>query len=105
VLVGIIVVKVVPTFSEFYSSFGAQLPLSTRVIVAVSDFVRVQLWPLLRPSWSGVRLFGVDPRPGQRARFDRLVLRLPGVGPSMHKFATSQLARTLATLLAAASHW
>ncbi|MDH4066737.1 MAG: type II secretion system F family protein, partial [Acidobacteriota bacterium] len=32
-LVGIIVVKVVPTFSDFYSSFGAQLPLSTRIIV------------------------------------------------------------------------
>src|SRR5689334_21063477 len=40
VLVSIIVVKVVPTFAEFYSSFDAQLPLSTRIIVAVSDFVR-----------------------------------------------------------------
>ena len=38
-------------------------------------------------------------RADERARFDRLLLRLPGVGPSIHKFATSQLARTLATLL------
>ncbi len=38
-------------------------------------------------------------RPGQRERFDALLLRLPGVGPTARKFATSQLARTLGTLL------
>src|SRR5687768_16920957 len=43
VLVGVIVIKVVPTFSDFYSSFNAQLPLSTRMIVAVSDAVRANL--------------------------------------------------------------
>src|SRR5690349_10172078 len=43
VLVGIIVVKVVPTFAEFYTSFDAQLPLSTRIIVGLSDFVRANL--------------------------------------------------------------
>ena len=36
---------------------------------------------------------------GQQARFDRLILRVPGVGPMARKFATSQMARTLATLL------
>ena len=38
-------------------------------------------------------------RPGQRARLDRLLLGLPWVGPAAKKFATSQAARTLATLL------
>ena len=38
-------------------------------------------------------------RPGQRERFDQLVLRLPGLGGIARKFATSQAARTLATLL------
>jgi type IV pilus assembly protein PilC len=36
---------------------------------------------------------------GQRRRFDRWVLRVPAVGSTVRKFATSQLARTLATLL------
>ena len=40
VLVSIIVLKVVPAFSDFYESFNAQLPLMTRVIVGISDFVR-----------------------------------------------------------------
>src|SRR5262245_22283948 len=44
VLVGIIVIKVVPTFAEFYTSFDAQLPLSTRIIVSLSDFLRAQFW-------------------------------------------------------------
>lgn len=100
VLVGIIVIKVVPTFSDFYGSFGAQLPLSTRIIVAVSDFVRSQVL-LIGLGLGGAALFFYSwiRQPGQKARFDRFVLRIPGIGTSMHKFATSQLARTLATLL------
>jgi type IV pilus assembly protein PilC len=38
-------------------------------------------------------------RPGQRARFDRWLLRLPLLGTIAHKFATSQIARTLAALI------
>lgn len=100
VLVAIIILKVVPTFSEFYGSFGAQLPWSTRAIVAVSNFVRAQFWLLLALFVGGAIAFRAWLKaPEQRARFDRTVLRLPWVGPSMHKFSTSQLARTLATLL------
>ena len=39
-LVSIIVLKVVPAFADFYTSFGAELPLVTRIILAVSDFLR-----------------------------------------------------------------
>jgi type IV pilus assembly protein PilC len=100
VLVGIIVLKVVPTFSEFYGSFGAELPLSTRVIVAISDFVRGQFL-LLAAGIAGTifAFYAWIRQPEQRIRFDRMVLKIPAVGASMHKFATSQLARTLATLL------
>src|SRR5687768_18209623 len=47
VLVGIIVIKVVPSFADFYAGFGRELPLSTRMIVALSDVVRAQLWLIL----------------------------------------------------------
>src|SRR5262245_31012768 len=39
-LVAIIVLKVVPSFADFYGSFGAELPLITRIILKVSDFAR-----------------------------------------------------------------
>src|SRR5262252_1460230 len=42
-LVSLIVLKVVPAFSDFYVSFGAQLPLITRIIVGVSDTIRGQI--------------------------------------------------------------
>jgi type IV pilus assembly protein PilC len=100
VLVMIIVLQVVPTFSEFYASFGSQLPFSTQIIVAVSDAFRYNfLLIVLVVGAATVAFYTWIHRPGQRAHFDRVLLKLPGVGASMHKFATSQLARTLATLL------
>src|SRR5438309_10444371 len=44
VLVSIIVLKVVPAFSDFYESFGAQLPFATRTILGISNFVRQQFF-------------------------------------------------------------
>jgi type IV pilus assembly protein PilC len=100
VLVSIIVVKVVPTFAEFYASFEAELPLSTRIIVAISDFIRAQLWLILIAAGGAVVAFiAWVKQPGRNAQLDRILLGLPFVGASFHKFSTSQLARTLATLL------
>src|SRR5690606_29315001 len=100
VLVSIIVVKVVPTFSEFYASFDAQLPLSTRVIMAVSDVVQGNLLAIaLGTLVAGTAAYAWIKQPGQRARFDRALMTLPVLGPAVHKFATAQLSRTLATLL------
>jgi type IV pilus assembly protein PilC len=101
VLVGIIVLKVVPAFSEFYANFeGATLPLSTRIIVTISNtltnhigliLVGVAAVAVLSMSW--LRL------PAQRERLHRWLLDLPWVGPTAVKFYMSQLGRTLATLL------
>lgn len=100
VLVSVIVLKVVPAFSEFYLSFGAELPLVTRVIVAISDGVRSHaLLLLLALAASGAAVLSWSRAPGQRTRMDRWLLRLPVVGEIATKFATSQMARTLATLL------
>jgi type IV pilus assembly protein PilC len=100
VLVGIIAIKVVPTFAEFYASFDAQLPLSTRMIIALSNFVRSNMLLLLVGAvGAGVAFYTWIHQPGQGARFDRALLKVPVIGNSVHKFATSQLARTLATLL------
>jgi type IV pilus assembly protein PilC len=100
VVVSIIMLRVVPAFGEFYSQFGQELPLSTRIIVAVSTFASTYFLPIL----IGLAILGVGiwrwlQRPGERERFDQLILRLPGLGGIARKFATSQASRTLATLL------
>jgi type IV pilus assembly protein PilC len=100
VLVSIITLKVIPTFSTFYASFNAQLPLSTRIIVAISEFARANLLLItIIMLGSGALFYAWIKQPGQRARFDRALMKLPFAGGSVHKFATAQLARTLATLL------
>lgn len=99
-LIAIIVLKVVPSFSDFYASFDAELPIATRIIVAISTLITGHLVALLLGVAGTVALLLLWVRqPGQRERFDRWILRVPGIGTVAHKFATSQLARTLATLL------
>ena len=100
VLVGIIVLRVVPAFSEFYASFDRQLPLSTRIIVGVSNAAVANFWLMVVAVVAGViAIVAWSKQPGQRARFDRVMLELPWAGETVRKFATAQLARTLATLL------
>jgi type IV pilus assembly protein PilC len=100
VLVAIIVLKVVPAFADFYTSFGADLPIATRIILRVSEVLRTQ-FPLVALGIvaAAIALFGWIRRPGEKARFDHVILKLPVLGQVARKFATSQMARTLATLL------
>jgi type IV pilus assembly protein PilC len=99
-LVTIIVLKVVPAFTDFYASFGAQLPLVTRMIVAVSEVMRNNFaLVMLALAVTGAAFFFWIRRPGQKVRFDRLILKVPMLGEIARKFATSQMSRTLATLL------
>ncbi len=100
VLIGIIVVKVVPAFSEFYGNFGKELPLSTRIVVGISNLVVGNLWLILIAIvGAGVGIAAWVRQPGQRVLLDKLLLELPWAGQTVRKFATSQLARTVSTLL------
>jgi type IV pilus assembly protein PilC len=100
VVVSIIVFKVVPEFNAFYDQFDEELPTSTQIIVAVSSFARSYAWLLLGTVALAAAMFWMWLKePVQRERFDRWILQLPGIGPIARKFATSQAARTLATLL------
>jgi type IV pilus assembly protein PilC len=100
VLIGIIVVRVVPAFSEFYSNFGKELPLSTRIVVGLSNVVVGNLWLILLGIVGGAFAIAAWVRqPGQRVHLDQMLLELPWAGQTVRKFSTSQLARTLSTLL------
>jgi type IV pilus assembly protein PilC len=99
-LVGIIVLRVVPAFTDFYASFDAELPMSTRLIIGVSDIAQQHFGLVIAALAIGGALFAAWVRqPGQRARFDHLLLTLPWIGPTIRRFTTAQMARTLSTLL------
>jgi len=100
VVVSIIVLRVVPEFGAFYDQFQQQLPLSTRMIVAVSEIARNYAVFIALAVLAAVVGFWVWlKQPEQRERFDWWILRLPAIGPIARKFSTSQASRTLATLL------
>ena len=100
IVVGILVLRVVPQFSGYYEQFGAELPLSTRIIVAASNVATTYLGVVVvLLAAAAVSIWLWLKRPGQRQRFDRWILRLPSLGPIARKFATAQASRTLATLL------
>src|SRR5262249_14116376 len=100
ILVSVIVLKVVPAFSDFYESFNAQLPLITRVIVRISDFILTYSWLILVAVVTLIgSVYAWARQPGQQVRLDRWLLGLPMLGEIARKFATSQMARTLSTLL------
>jgi len=100
VVVGIIVLRVVPEFGAFYAQFDRELPLSTRIIVSISNFA-VAYFFLVVLGIAAI-VFGFIAwlrRPGNRRRVDKWILGMPTIGPIAQKFATSQATRTLATLL------
>jgi type IV pilus assembly protein PilC len=103
VVVGLVVFRLVPEFAEFYGQYGpnAVLPLSTRIVVAVSTRL-VGSAGLIALAIIGAVAAGVIAlrAPGQRRRVHAAILRLPYFGPLARRFATAQVSRTLATLLA-----
>jgi len=99
-LISILMVKVIPQFQEFYSGLNVQLPLMTRVLMAISDFVRDNLlWFVLAIAGAWIGLITWLRREGSGIVLDRALLRIPYVGGLMRMYATSQLARTLSALL------
>jgi type IV pilus assembly protein PilC len=100
VVVSIIVLKLVPAFSEFYASFHAELPLVTRLIVRGSAILTENIAFVAGALGLGIAaLIAWVRQPGVRLRMDRALLSVPWAGAVARKFSTAQLARTLATLL------
>jgi type IV pilus assembly protein PilC len=100
-LVAILLVWVIPQFKSFYEGLGAELPLATRMLLAVATTVRSNiLWIVLGIGLLVTCIVYWLRREGSGVVLDRTLLGLPYFGGLMRMYATSQLMRTLATLLA-----
>jgi type IV pilus assembly protein PilC len=100
IVVGAILWKVIPTFGALFRDLGAQLPLPTRVVMALSDGVIAYGWIVL----AALVLAGVAVRRyygtvAGRHAIDGLLIRSPLVGPIIRKVAVARFCRTLTTLL------
>ena len=99
-VVAIIILRVVPEFASFYEGMGATLPLATRVLTNLSTIAVSYGWLiLLAGAGTAAVAWAWSRQPERGALLDRLLLRIPFAGGVATKFATSQMARTLSTLL------
>ena len=103
IVVVVIMVKVVPAFKEVFSSFGADLPGPTLVVIAMSEFF-VATWPfILLVMVGGSYMFMQAWRRSERMQMvmDRLLLRIPIFGALINKSVIARWTRTLSTMFAA----
>ena len=103
IVTAILLIFVVPQFEELFSSFGADLPAFTRVVVNMSEFMQEYWWIVAGIAVGGIySLLQAKKRSRKFNRaLDRMVLKMPIVGPIMHKAAVARYARTLGTMFAA----
>jgi MSHA biogenesis protein MshG len=103
VALGIISIFVIPAFADMFRSFGAELPLPTRILMAISDFM-VAYWPMLLggivAAIIGLRTF-INTEDGAY-RWDRLMLNLPLTGPVVYKASLARFSHLFAMSLGAA---
>jgi type IV pilus assembly protein PilC len=99
-MISVMAIYVVPKFMSFFNELGADLPLITQIVLAISTFASAN-WPLilivLTVAAVALRTWGRTDT--GRLALDRFKLRLPFLGPVLHRFAMSEFSRSLSTLL------
>jgi len=99
-MISVMMVYVVPKITVFFENLEVQLPLMTRMLIAVSGFAHRNVVWLVLGVLGGVAAFRAWSRTeAGRLWLDRAKLKLPFLGPVLHRFALTELCRSLATLL------
>ncbi len=99
----ILLVFVVPQFEEIFSSFGAELPAFTQLVLAISKFVQnYGVFIAIAAVGAGV-MFMRAHKKSQKLRdsVDKKVLRIPVIGEILKKASIARFTRTLSTTFAA----
>lgn len=98
-IVTAMLIFIVPMFENLYADLGGELPVPTKLLLALSSFLTTYWW------LAGILTFGTlfgfrrwIATDGGRARFDAIKLRLPIFGPLVHKTAIARFSHTLSAL-------
>ena len=99
IVVAVILWKVIPVFAALFTSLGAELPLPTRVVIALSNFIADYWWLigiLIFATIFGIRRYHQTYK-GRRV-LDNILLKVPVLGILLRKIAVARFCRTLSTL-------
>ncbi len=91
---------IIPTFAKVFSEFGGELPLPTRIVMGMSEFLKGYWWAL----GGGIALIIFAIRryyrtPGGNLKIDALLLRTPVLGSILRRSAIARFTRTLGTMM------
>ena len=103
VITAVIMIFVIPAFKELFTSFGADLPAPTLIVMNMSDVFVKWWWAIFGGLGGGIYFFMYTWKRSRKLQkvMDRLFLRLPIFGSVIEKGVLARWARTLATMFAA----
>ncbi len=103
VVIWVIMIWVIPAFKQVFTSFGANLPAPTLIVMGISDFFVSYWWAMAIIIGGVITGFFVLRRRSETFRFaiDRISLKLPVIGNILEKATIARWTRTLATMFAA----
>jgi type IV pilus assembly protein PilC len=103
VVVAVIMIFVVPSFKQVFTSFGGELPMPTLMVIAMSEFF-IKFWYLIFGGIGGGFYFFMESwkrNKKMQAVMDRIMLKLPIFGVLVEKSCIARWTRTLSTMFAA----
>ena len=103
VITAVMMIFVVPAFKEVFSSFGADLPAPTLVVIAMSEFFVKYWWLIFGGLGGGVYFFMQAWKRNEKMQhvMDRVLLKMPVFGVLVDKSCIARWTRTLSTMFAA----
>jgi len=103
VVTTILLIFVIPSFEDLFQGFGADLPGFTRMVIDLSLFVRTKGIFILMIMGAAVATFIYFKKRSRPFRhfLDRMMLKMPIIGPILQKASIARYARTLSTMFAA----
>jgi type IV pilus assembly protein PilC len=103
IITAVIMIFVIPAFKELFSSFGADLPAPTLIVMAMSDFFVAYWWAIFGSIFGGFWFFFYTWKRSEQMQYtmDRLMLKLPIFGELIRKATVARFSRTLSTMFAA----
>lgn len=103
IITAVIMIFVVPAFKDLFSSFGADLPGPTLVVMALSDAFVEWWWAIFGSIGFAIWFFFYTWKRSlsMQSTMDRLVLKIPVFGELIRKATIARFSRTLATMFSA----